>query len=188
MSKAIIVHGWAGSPDEPALVWLKEQLEQRGMEVVVPEMPDTDTPRIEPWVGKLAEVSQPDENTVFVGHSVGCQAILRYLETLPENMRVAKVILFAPWMELDMQTIEDEGEESIEISRPWMETPIDFKKVRTHAKEFVAIFSDNDPYVPLSQKEIFERELGAHTSVVHGKGHFSVGDGIHELPEVLRLI
>ncbi len=186
MTRAIIVHGWSGSPRERGLQWLKEKLEERGMEVIVPEMPDADYPRIDAWMGKLAEVGVPDEETIYIGHSIGCQTILRYLETLPDGVSVAKVVLLAPWMELDKRAIK--YEKSFEIARPWEETPIDFDKVRTHAKEFVAIFSDNDHYVSSAQKEVFEQSLGAQTKVEHGRGHFSIGDGVVELPEVLECV
>ena len=84
-------------------------------------------------------------------------------------------------MELDMNTIREEGEEIIEIAKPWMETPIDFTKVKRMVGETLAIFSDNDPYVPLSQKDLFERELGAKVVIEHNKGHFDPYSGVREL-------
>jgi len=186
MKKIYIIHGWDGSPNEPMLEWLKLNLEKEGNQVEVPEMPDPGTPKIESWVGKLKEIMAPDNDTILVGHSIGCQAVLRYIETLPENTKIAGIVLIAPWMELDAQTIEEEGEEVKEIARPWMETPIDFEKIKSHIGKAVAIFSDNDPYVPLNQKEFFEKHLGAETIVEHGKGHFTVSDGVNELPSALR--
>ncbi|KKQ37224.1 MAG: hypothetical protein US53_C0024G0012, partial [Candidatus Woesebacteria bacterium GW2011_GWA1_37_7] len=47
------------------------------------------TPKIKEWVPFLQEnMSNPDEETHFVGHSIGCQTILRYLETLSEKTKV----------------------------------------------------------------------------------------------------
>ena len=48
-------------------------------------------------------------------------------------------------MRLDEETIKEEGQEIIEIAKPWMETPIDFEKVRSHTGKVVAVFSDDDP-------------------------------------------
>lgn len=189
MKNIYIIHGWDGSPEEPMLKWLKLNLEKEGSRVAVPEMPEPDVPKIETWMGKLKEtIKQPDSNTILIGHSVGCQAVLRYLETLPQNVKIAGIVLIAPWMELDTQTIEEEGEEVKEIARPWMETPIDFEKVRTHISRAVAIFSDNDPFVPLGQKELFEKELDAEIVVENNKGHFTVSDGIRELPSALDAV
>jgi predicted alpha/beta hydrolase family esterase len=186
--KVFIIHGWDGSPNEQMLQWLKLSLEKRGYRVAVPEMPDADVPKIGKWIGKLKEIIKPDSNTILVGHSIGCQAILRYIETLPENAKIAGVVLIAPWMELDKQTIEEEGEEIKQIAKPWMETPIDFGKIRKTTNNFVAIFSDNDPYVPLEQKTLFKKELNAKIIIEHDKGHFTIGDKIKELQSALDSI
>ncbi|OGY66792.1 MAG: hypothetical protein A3I24_03540 [Candidatus Harrisonbacteria bacterium RIFCSPLOWO2_02_FULL_41_13b] len=50
--KVYIIHGWDGSPNEPMLQWLKVSLEERGCEVVVPEMPEPAVPKIGSWVGR----------------------------------------------------------------------------------------------------------------------------------------
>ncbi len=188
MRTAYIIHGWEGSPDEPMLAWLRARLEERGYAVTAPTMPEPEEPKIGPWVGKLAGVAKPDAEAIFIGHSVGCQAILRYLETLPEGTKVGKVVLIAPWMALDEETIKEEGEKVREVARPWMETPIDFAKVKARAASCTAIFSDNDPFVPLSQKDLFEKELGATIMVEHGKGHFTEGDKVSELPAAIKNI
>ena len=188
MKKVYIIHGWDGSPEEPMLQWLKFNLEKEGHEVVVPEMPEPSVPKVDAWLGKLKEVIEPDSDTILVGHSMGCQAILRYLETLSESLKIKGVVLIAPWIELDTETIKEEGEEVIELARPWLETPIDFEKIRTHIRQAVAIFSDNDPFVPLSQKSLFEKELNAKTFVEREKGHFSPSDQVSELPVALEAI
>jgi hypothetical protein len=187
--KAYIVHGWDGNPDEPVLKWLRLELERLDWKVVAPAMPNPETPTIESWLQKLKEVVEnPSEDTILVGHSVGCQAVLRYIETLPEETKVRGLALLAPWMELDQQTIEEEGEEVIEIARPWMETPIDFEKVKRLVGKSVAIFSDNDPFVPIAQAEVFKNKLGAEIIMEHGMGHFSPSDEVSELPSLLRAV
>jgi len=187
MKKVFIIHGWGGSPDEPLHKWLKNSLEKAGYTVIVPLMPSSEIPRINSWVNKLKEVaSNIDEETVFTAHSIGCQAVLRYLETLEGNIKIKGILLIAPWMELDMQTILEEGEEVVEIARPWIETPIDFEKVKMHVKNIKAIFSDNDPYVPVSQKDLFARELNAEILIEHKKGHFDEESWDGKLPSALE--
>ncbi len=173
--KAIIIHGWGGGPYTNWLPWLKSELENRNWQVLVPAMPDTEHPKINPWLDAVAKAAADmnlDENTVLIGGSIGCQAILRYLENLADNIKISGAVLVAPWMQLDEQTIKEEGEESIEIAKPWVETPIDFARVKKHSDKFIAIFSDNDPFVPISQKEVFADKLGAKTIVETGEGHF----------------
>ena len=83
-AKVFLVHGWDGSPANNWFPWLKRELEQRGFLVSAPAMPHPRMPTIEDWVSHLsATVGKPDENTYLIGHSMGCQAIARYLERLP---------------------------------------------------------------------------------------------------------
>lgn len=187
MKRAIIVHGWEGHPEEAWFPWLKKELEAKGFSVNVPAMPDTEKPVIEKWVSHLANVvGTPDEDLILIGHSIGCQTIMRYLETLPDDAKVKQVIFVAGWFTLTLEAAEDE--EDIEIARPWIETPIDFEKVKKHTDNFTAIFSDDEPYVPIENKELFEESLNAKIVMEHGKGHMNDEKDVKELPSILEAI
>lgn len=179
--RVFIVHGWGASPEREWFPWLKDQLQAQDIEVFIPAMPDTNHPTIETWIGTLHEaVGDLRDTDIFVGHSIGCQTILRYLEQ--EASRPIKgFISVAGWMTL--QNLENKEEE--EIAKPWLETPIDFDVVRERVQRSIAIFSDNDPYVPLQENmDVFAQQLGAQVIVEHGKGHFSEDSNIFELPIV----
>jgi len=188
MRKVILVHGWGGNAsDEAWFGWLRNQLEKKGFKVEAWDMPNTNYPRIGEWVNFLKEkVPKPDADTYFVGHSIGCQTILRYLESLEEGIKVGGCVFVAGWFNLIEETYEDP--EDKEIAKPWIENPINFEKVKDHTDTFVAIFSDNDPDVPLSDKDLFEQKLGAKIIIEHNKGHFSDDVGVKELPVVLKEI
>ncbi|MBU3968821.1 DUF1749 domain-containing protein [Patescibacteria group bacterium] len=188
MKNVYIIHGWDGNPKEPMLNWLKKELESRNYNVLAPEMPNPGEPEINAWIKKLNEVVNTNDNNIFIGHSVGCQGVLRYIEQTPEKIKISGILLIAPWMELDEETIKEEGEEVIEIARPWMETPIDFKKIKSKTKNITAIFSDDDYFVPLSQKDLFEKELDAKIIVEHNMGHFSPADNVDKLDSALNSV
>ena len=184
MKKVILIHGWGGYPGEAWQSWLKKELDPKDFEVETPEMPDTETPRIDAWVKKLREIAgEINEDTYLIGHSIGCQTIMRYLETLDENKKVGGCIFVAGFFDLLETAYEEEAEK--EIAKPWLEIPINLDKVKKHTNKVIAIFSDNDECVPLSGKEIFKKKLGAEIIVEHKKGHFSSGDKINKLPIVL---
>lgn len=185
MKKVIIVHGWEGSPDEGWFPWLKDELKKKKIEVKTLDMPDPDYPRIQPWIDKIKlSAGNVDENTVFVGHSIGCQAILRYLATLPVETKVGKVVMVSPWTKLNEETMADE--DTMEVAGPWIKSEIDWDNIRNKAYEFVAIFSTSDPYVPLREQELFKEELDAELMIIEGPGHLGGEDGLEELPEVLE--
>lgn len=180
--KLYVIHGWSCSPQEPMLAWIISEAKKIGFEVVAPIMPHPDEPTIGDWVNNLnVIVTNPDQNTYFVGHSVGCQTVLRYLEK-QDNVQVGGVILIAPW--LILSNLETEEEKV--IGKPWIETPIDFNKVKQAARSFTAIFSDDDPVVPFEKnKELFSKYLNPQVIVEHDKGHFTEGDGVQSLQSVI---
>ncbi len=184
MKTVYIIHGWDNSPDKPIHRWLKFELEKNGFKVVVPSMPHPKKPTIEDWVAKIKDVvEQPDGDVILVGHSIGCQTILRYLEKLDSTVTVGGVVLIAPW--LTLSNIDEAGQR---IAGPWLETPINEMEVIKHAPKIVAIFSDNDPYVPIENRKLFEHAFGAETIVESGKGHFTESDGVVTLPSALEVI
>lgn len=183
MKKVYVVHGWGGSPDEPCISWIREQLEEKGYIAEAIAMPHTDTPIIEEWVGKLKKVVQnPDEDTYFIGHSIGGQAIMRFLVDLPEGSKIGGVVFLAGWFVLNNL----EGDEEEKIAKPWVDTPIDFESLKKKTTNYVAILSDNDSWVPIDiTKEQFEKNLGAKVIIEHNKGHFTEEDGVTKVPTAI---
>lgn len=179
-----IIHGWNGNPDEAWLGWLRDKLREKNVKVVAPQMPNTQEPKIDNWVSFLSNlVDEPNEQTFFVGHSIGCQTIMRYLEKIYPQ-KIGGVILVAGWLHLE--NLEGPKEEA--IAKPWIETPIDFEKVKNATDNFTVFLSDTDEWVPLTDKEIFEEKLGAKVIVQKNKGHFTEDDDAMKMPEVLDLL
>ncbi len=161
---------------------MKQQLQKEGCTVRILAMPHTHTPTIRDWVATLQDaVKKPDEKTFFVGHSMGCQTILRYLETLPKGVVTGGALLVAPFFTLKGLTTTEEKN----IARPWLEIPIDAKEVKSHIRDIYAVFSDNDEFVPLKNVALFETRLKAWTRVEKNAGHFSGSDGTTTLPSGL---
>lgn len=181
--RVFIIHGWDGYPEEGWFPWFKKELESRGFHVEVPQMPQAKAPKIETWVPHLSKVVQsPDEKTFFVGHSIGCQAIMRYLEKI--DQRIGGVIFVAGFFSLKPEAFEDE--EGKAVARPWLESPINFEKVRKNMGSAVAVLSDNDRFVPLENIDSFKKNLDITPMVKPGMGHFSGSEGMKELPLVLE--
>ena len=181
MKRVFIIHRWEGGPRDDWRPWLKTELEKLGYQVFVPEMPDTDTPVIEKWVKHLAEiVGTPDSDTFFIGHSIGCQAILRYLETI--DTPVGGALFVAGWFNLD--NLEDD--ESKKIARPWIENPINTEKIKKILPKSTLIISDNDPYGAFEENKQKFKGLGSEIVVLHNAGHITEGDGFIEIPAAIE--
>lgn len=186
MKRLIIVHGWDGSSKEPLISWLGKIGTEAGFETTVLDMPNPSVPTIDAWTKHLEDnVYYVDQDTYFIGHSMGCQAILRYLE-MNKGSELGGLILIAPFIS---QLTGLETQEDQDIARPWLERPIDFMNIRKMSSKFVTIFSDNDKFVPLeTNKEAFEKALNPKIIVESGKGHFSEKDGVTEIQSVLEAL
>jgi len=177
MKKAYIVHRWAGQPNSDWYPWLKKFLEQKGCQVKILKMPHTKIPIIKSWIKFLKKEIEPSPETFLIGHSIGCQTILRYLSA--SNTEVGGIMLVAPWLTLkNLSGIEKT------IARPWLTRPIDFAPAVKVSKK-LAIFSENDRVVPIENVKLFRDKLDPTIITVKNKGHFDENDDIRDL-EFLR--
>ena len=173
--RAFIIHGWGGNPLESWKPWLASELTKSGFLVKVPAMPNAEHPRQDEWVKALDEaVGQPTKDCFFIGHSLGCIAILRYLESI--QVVVGGAVLIAGFARsLGIPELDN-----------FFTEPIDWKRIRNNCFRFTAINSDDDPYVPVECANAFLQNLGATCIIEHGMKHFGSAEGITQVPMVLR--
>lgn len=125
--RIFIVHGWEATPESDWFPWLRRELEKRGFTVLVPAMPDPIHPKKEAWVPQLEKTAGiPDRNCYFVGHSLGCITILRYLETLQKSQVAGGAVLVGGFG-TDLEYADYKGEVSSFFS-----TPLDWGKIKKH--------------------------------------------------------
>lgn len=177
--RAFILHGWGGDPTEGWLPWLKSELAKQGWAVQVPQMPDTDKPVLEKWLQTLRDlVGKPDENTYFVGHSLGCFTFLKFIEELEPGVRVGGGVMVAGFA--------GNLKRDIPILQRYYESGLDWDNIKSHGGKYVAIASERDGYVHVQSLHEFGEKLGAKTIVNNDWQHFSGSEGIKELPDVLE--
>ena len=75
MSTIFIIHGYSGYSPENWFPWLETELTQLGHEVIIPNFPNPDNPKLGEWLEHFSQYSL-DENTIAIGHSLGCAFIL----------------------------------------------------------------------------------------------------------------
>ncbi len=184
--KVYMIHGWEGSSKDNWFPWLKKELENKkpNVEIHVFDMPNSEHPKIEEWVGYLEEnIKDVDEHTYFIGHSIGCQTIIRFLEKLHKHKRIGGCIFVAGFF--DLLNLEPE---EFKIAHPWITSPIDSSRVLDHCNRFLALFSKDDPEVHIDEAKKFKEKFGAKIVIMDGKGHFEDEKQPELLNEVLRFI
>ena len=188
MRRLGIVPRWGGNHESDFYPWITRALLALGERSSAPfddvralAMPDPSRPTIDAWVGRLSAELEPDvgtaPETVLVGHSVGCQALLRYLASLPDGVRYRGALLVAGWLSIDKPW------DSI---RPWLETSPDLALARARVEELVVLLSDNDPFTADYQenKRQWEERAAARVVVAPDAKHFNAP----EEPAVLNIL
>ena len=177
--RVFLIHGWDGHPGNHWFPLLTRELIQYGFGVFAPAMPHAAEPKVSEWVAHLNKtVIYPDEQTYFVGHSLGCIATVNFLEQLPERVRVGGAVFVGGFF-------EDLGEPDL---AEFYSSPSVIEKAKTHCGSFVSILSDNDEQVPLEKSLNFHKQLGGVLVIEKEKGHFCADDGVTELSSVLNAI
>jgi serine hydrolase len=182
MKRVFIVHGWDGNPKNHWFPVVRKELESKGFKTYAPAMPHPEAPKIGPWVATLKKsVGAVDNDTYFIGHSCGCQAIIRYLGT--QRRQCGGAVFVGGWFTLTPEATPDA--ESRKVAKPWLLSPIPFDEAKAVMPSAVVILSDDDPYVPLaSNAAVFKKTLNARVITQQKKGHFE----IKTLPAVTKEI
>ena len=175
--KVIYVHGFGGPKENNWEDWLAVKVRENDFDFIRLSMPSPMYPEVNEWLTYLtAQNIEVDEDTYFIGHSLGCITIARYLEKLPSNAVAGGCVFIAGFCSLPL----------IPLLADFCTLPLDFSEVKKHSEAFVVILSDNDHYIPRESSEEFGGKLEARIIVEHNKGHFE--EDVKMLPSVLNTI
>jgi peptidase E/predicted alpha/beta hydrolase family esterase len=180
-NKAIILHGTSGNSQNNWLPWLKKKLEAKGWQVWTPNLPDSDQPNMKKYLSYL-HANLPfkiDENTTLIGHSSGSVAALGLLQSLPIITKIKRVILVSAFH-------TDLGWDKLQNL---FNIPLDYNQIKTKAKQFIFIHSDNDPYVNLKEAQFLAKKLNGELRLIKNQGHFNleVSPMYKEFPKLLAI-
>lgn len=174
--KAIIIPG-NGTTDitENWFPYVKNGLEELGLDVIAENMPDPDLARKEYWLPFIKEKLSTEES-ILIGHSTGAVAILRYLE---ENKCKLAILIGVYSTDLG----GDYEKKSGYFDAPWQ-----WDKIKNNAKKIVLFASKDDPYIPVSESLLVKEKTGAEYHEYNDEGHF--GEDVHktEFPEIIAVV
>ncbi len=164
-SNYVLLHGFHGSPDGIFFPWLKKQLDTRGLQYQAPQLPNTDNPTEEEQVSFVLKNCKFDENTILLGHSLGCVVAMKVLEKL--DKKIGGLVLAGGFSSPEFK----------DKPRPFHNTfdwQFDYKKIKSSAG-FVEILSDpNDYAVRIEQGRNLHKNLGGNFFEVAGtQPHFT---------------
>lgn len=162
--RVVVAPRWGGGPDSDFYPWLAAQL--------APHTPVTrhrflrpEAPRLEEWIPViLSQLWEDPEDTLIVGHGLGCRAALHALSRLRPGIRVGGLLCVAGWWRVDA---------AWEGLAPWLRPVPDLQRARRAVEgRCRALLSDNDPVSAdlAANKARWETMMGARVSIVPGAG------------------
>lgn len=181
MKTAIILHGTLGSPEGNWFKWLKAELEQKGIAVWLPQLPDAQQPSLRKWQQFVTEECPfpINEETLIIGHSSGAILALVLAEN---NMEKIGAIV-------DVSVFHDNSLQW-QPNDQLFDVQFDWAAMRQGVGELLFIHSDNDPYVPLDQAQYVANSTGGEMIVIPGEGHFNLerSDEYKKFPRLLEIL
>lgn len=176
LTTVFIFHGYGADPGANWFPWLKEHLEIKGYTVYVPEFPNTNFPDREKWMKHFEQYKDKvNEDTIFVGHSLGAPFILNVLETLDRPIKAAFLV---SGFVGELGPMFDPFVGSISIRE------FNWDKIIKNCKNFVLFASDNDPFVPLEKAEELKEKLDAELVIIPDAEHLNAGSGYFSFEEL----
>lgn len=157
--------------------WLSKQLQINDVFAVAIEMPRPWQPRYEDWKREFERFDiKPD--TVLVGHSCGGGFLVRWLSE-NKNVKVGKVVLVAPWLNPEDNSVSDTAD--------FFHFEIDPELVdRTNGVTIFNSSNDQDS-IQKSVQIIRDKVKGVKYKEFIDYGHFCFSDmGTVEFPELLE--
>ena len=163
--KAILVHGTYGFPENNWFPWLKNELQKIGYEVIIPKFPTPQEQNLAQWMQVLEpHFKEFDEQTILIGHSLGCAFLLSVLEKLEKPVKA--VFLVAGF-------IKQLGNPKFDpINKTFLQKNFDFKKIKDNSEYFFVYGSENDEYVPTEQVLRLAKSLETSVISIPEAGHF----------------
>ena len=182
-----IIYGYGAPIDNHWFAWLQAQLQQRGICAVRVPMPDSAQPDFDRWQQTLAQyIGKPQENHIFVAHSLGTISLLHYL-TAARPRRIGGLVLVSAFGKRIPTLPEINGfniDAYVDCCR------IDFAAIARMAgnHRIELISADDDAIVPEENTRYVAKELNGYLHIRATGGHFLDRDGFTQFPPVLESV
>lgn len=154
--------------------WLKQELENLGLETVFETFPDPFKARSVYWLPNLKDVLEAGEHDVLIGWSSGAVAAMRYAEA----NKIKGSILIGP-------CYTDLGD-ALEKESGYYDTPWNWAAIKNNQEKIALFYGDDDPYIPQNEFEFIAEKLNPEVFKIAGGEHFIKRQEFPELVEYIK--
>jgi len=176
-----VIHGYTSSSQAEWFPWLKEQFKNNSVKIDIPNMPNSEDPHLEQWLKHLRKnVLDINENTIFIGHSLGCVTALRYI--LEKNIKIKGAMLVSGFIN------ENPMDEQTEGLQEFVDGLLDIERIKSLIPSRIVITATDDDIVPTEATQKLAKALDANLIILSSGKHFIARDGYTDFPVLLNEI
>lgn len=184
MKKAIVLHGTQGSPEGNWFRWLEAELQKKGFEVWLPQLPHAEQPSLSVWLG-FVSTNCPftlDEGVLVIGHSSGATLAL----ALGAHNKAGAVVAVSPFVPTEDSYPGTEWEANAHL----FDIDFDWGALKRNVSKRLILCSDDDPYIPLKVFMYIADHSETELVVIPNQGHYNLehSENYREFPLLVELL
>lgn len=179
----LLMHGSFGNPFVNWIPWLRDEIEDRHLEVYTPDFPTgVGYQNYENWSNLLKSYVTSgilNEDTIIFAHSIAPIFICKFLV---ENKIKVKRLIFVCGFNNYFGI--DENYDAVNKSMYFD----NLSDVKNYCDDIICFYSDNDPYVKYEAEKEFADTITENQIMISGGGHLNQESGYVEFKELLEYV
>lgn len=181
----LVLHWWGWSSKKWWNSWLKEELENRGYNVIVPDLPDSDYPNLQKQLKFLEQYkSELDENSIIIWHSFWAFLANHFINSLDHN--IFKLIHIGWVYSKDLLNNTDFKDfKWAEDFYKSLNNDFDLDVIKNKVIYFKSYLSRNDSLIPFISTHDYYKKNNIDLRIFEDKWHFNESSNIFKFPELL---
>ncbi|MBL4559884.1 MAG: serine hydrolase family protein [Labilibaculum sp.] len=176
--KIYLIHGYTASPDSNWFQDFKKNVAKENIEISILKMPNSQSPKLNEWIDYMEKfVKEIDEQTIFIGHSLGCVTLLNFLSTF-NIPKISALFLVSGFVESS----------PIPALTEFVRPRLNYNYLKQLTSTRIVISAVDDDIIPYEySKTMAERIDAKFTLLTEGK-HFIDRDNFTEFPFLIKEI
>jgi len=174
--KIYLIHGYTASPDSNWFQDFKKKLENENIEICILNMPNSQNPKLSEWINHLEKsINDINEQTIFVGHSLGCVTILNFLNN-SNATKIKGLFLVSGFVESS----------PISALNEFVKPPLNYNYLKQLTPNNIAISAIDDDIIPYEYSKTMAEKLNASFTLLKEGKHFIDRDNFTEFPFLIE--
>lgn len=176
--KIYLIHGYTASSESNWFPYLKKEFESKNIEITILNMPNSQNPKLNEWNDCMDNsIDNYDENTIFIGHSLGCVTILHFLNK-NTTKKIKGLFLISGFVE----------ESPIPALLEFVQPILNYNKIIKLAKNRIVISAKDDDIINYKYSQILAEKLDSKFILLEKGKHFIDRDNFIKFPLLVKKI